>query len=78
MKLAEKRTAIEIKITAERLQAACGMMRWCNSHQQLADGVTKSAAKTKLAMELRRSSCLRYDPEHVAGKKVKQEDKDKE
>ena len=54
MKLAEKRTAIEIKITAEQLQAACGMMRWCNSHQQLADGVTKSAAKTKLAMELRR------------------------
>jgi len=79
MKLAEKRTAIEIKITAERLQAACGMMRWCNSHQQLADGVTKSAAKTKLAMELRRGvHCLRYDPEYVASKKVKQEDKDKE
>ena len=79
MKLAEKRTAIEIKITAERLQAACGMMRWCNSHQQLADGVTKSAAKTKLAMELRRGAhCLRYDPEYVASKKVKQEDKDKE
>ena len=79
MKLAEKRTAIEIKITAERLQAACGMMRWCNSHQQLADGVTKSAAKTKLAIELRRGvHCLRYDPEYVASKKVKQEDKDKE
>ena len=45
MKLAEKRTAIEIKITAERMQAARGMMRWCNSHQQLADGVTKSAAR---------------------------------
>ena len=45
MKLAEKHTAIEIKITAERMQAARGMMRWCNSHQQLADGVTKSAAR---------------------------------
>ena len=45
MKLAEKRTAIEIKITAERMQAARGMMRWCNSHQQLANGVTKSAAR---------------------------------
>ena len=79
MKLAEKRTAIEIKITAERMQAACGVMRWCNSHQQLADGVTKAAARAKLAMELRRGvHCLRYDPEYVASKKVKQEDKDKE
>ena len=79
MKLAEKRTAIEIKITVERMQAACGMMRWCNSHQQLADGVTKAAARSKLAMELRRGvHCLRYDPEYVASKKVKQEDKDKE
>ena len=79
MKLAEKRTAIEIKITVERMQAACGMMRWCNSHQQLADGVTKAAARAKLAMELRRGvHCLRYDPEYVASKKVKQEDKDKE
>ena len=79
MRLAEKRTAIEIKITQERMAAACGMMRWCNSHQQLADGVTKAAARTKLAMELRRGvHCLRYDPECVASKKVKQEDKDKE
>ena len=33
----------------------------------------------KLAMELRRGvRCLRYDPEYVASKKVKPEDKDKE
>ena len=79
MKLAEKRTAIEVKITVERLEAACGVMRWCNSHQQLADGMTKAAAKTKLAMELRRGvHSLKYDPEHVASKKVPQEEKDKE
>ena len=77
MKLAEKRTAIEIKIAMQRLTACAGMMRWCNSEQQLADGVTKAAARQKFAMELkRRVHC--FDPEHVAAKKVKSETKEKE
>ena len=33
MKLAEKRTAIEIKMSCERMAAAGGMLKWCNSHQ---------------------------------------------
>ena len=79
MKLAEKRTAIEIKIAIQRLEACAGMMRWCNSEQQLADGVTKAAARQKFAMELkRRVHCLRYDPEHVAAKKVKSAKKEEE
>ena len=73
MKLAEKRTAIEIKMACERMAAAGGVLKWCNSHQQLADGVTKVSARQKLAMELRRRMhCLRYDPEGTASKKVKQ------
>ena len=79
MKLAEKRTAIEIKIAIQRLEACAGMMRWCNSEQQLADGVTKAAARQKFALERkRRVHCLRYDPDHVAAKKVKSEKKEEE
>ena len=79
MKLAEKRTAIEIKMSCERMAAAGGMLKWCNSHQQLADGMTKASARQKLAMELkRRMHCLFYDPQGVASKKVKKEDKQDE
>ena len=78
-KLAERRTAIEIQICVERMQAAGGALRWCNSHQQLADGMTKASARTKLAHELQRGvHCLRYDPEYTASKKVKHEDKEME
>ena len=64
MKLAEKRTAIEIKMACERMTAAGGVLKWCNSQQQLPDGVIKVSARQKLAMELRRRMhCLRYDLE---------------
>ena len=79
MKLQEKRTAIEIKMACERMAAAGGVLKWCNSHQQLADGVTKASARQKLAWELKRKvHCLRYDPEGTASKKVKQEDRQEE
>ena len=78
-KLAERRTAIEIQISVERMQAAGGVLRWCSSHQQLADGITKASVRTKLAYKLQRGvHCLRYDPEYTASKKVKSEDKDLE
>ena len=38
MKLSERRTAIEIAILRERVQALNGVWRWVNSAQQLADG----------------------------------------
>ena len=61
------------------MAAAGGMLKWCNSHQQLADGMTKASARQKLAMELkRRMHCLFYDPQGVASKKVKKEDKQDE
>jgi hypothetical protein len=49
MKLAEKGTAIEIKISCERMAAASSVLKWCNSHHQLADGMTKTSAHIKLA-----------------------------
>ena len=79
MKLAEKRAAIEIKMSCERMAALAGMLRWCNSHQQLADGMTKTSARLKLAVELkRRMHSLLYDPQGVASKKVKKEEKQEE
>eukprot|EP00435_Cladocopium_sp_Y103_P011552 s1424_g3.t1 len=61
------------------MAAAAGFLRWCNSHQQLADGMTKTSARLKLAMELkRRMHSLLYDPQGVASKKVKKEDKQDE
>ena len=61
------------KLACERMTAAGGVLKWCNNHQQLADGVTKMSARQKLAMELRRRMrCLRYDPEGTASKEVKQ------
>jgi len=79
MKLTEKRTAIEIKMSCERMAAASGMLRWCNSHQQLADGMTKTSARQKLTMELKRKMHnLLYDPQGVASKKVKKEEKQEE
>ena len=73
MKLAEKRTAIEIKMSCERMAAAAGVL---NSHQQLADGMTKTSARIKLAQELkRRMHSLLYDPLGVASKKVKKKNK---
>ena len=44
MKLQEKRTAIELKMANERMQALGGVLWWCNSHLQLADGTTKTSA----------------------------------
>eukprot|EP00435_Cladocopium_sp_Y103_P013878 s2359_g3.t1 len=73
MKLQEKRTAIELKMSNERMEALGGDLRWCNSHQQLADGTTKTSARQQFAATLqRRMHCLKYDPEGTASKKVKQ------
>eukprot|EP00435_Cladocopium_sp_Y103_P051972 s856_g16.t1 len=73
MKLQEKRTAIELKMSNERMEALGGDLRWCNSHQQLADGTTKTSARQQFAATLqRRMHSLKYDPEGTASKKVKQ------
>ena len=50
LRLAERRSAIELSGTNERLKAIGGHWRWCNSNQQLADGLRKAAA-TALCLE---------------------------
>ena len=45
MGINEKRTAIEVLMVNERLAAMCGEWRWTNTHQQLANGLTKAAVR---------------------------------
>ena len=79
MKLSERRTAIEIAIIKQRLQAVLGELFWVNSHQQLADGLTKSAARDAMAVTLARGTHkLSYDPSFIAAKKVTQQEREKE
>ena len=79
LKLSERRTAIEICILKEWLNAVMGNFRWVNSTQQLADGLTKTSARDSLAYTLSRGvHALRYDPNFVAAEKVTQSERDKE
>ena len=76
LKLSERRTAIEICILRERLAASGSTVRWCNSLQQLADGLTKGSSKDTLAHVLSRGvHSLRFDPGFVAAKKVSKADR---
>lgn len=79
LKLSEQRTAIEICILRERMQAVLGQFRWVNSMQQFADGLTKPSAKDALAHTSSRGvHAMKYDPNFIAAKKVSQESREKE
>ena len=79
LRLTEKRTAIEVAIVKERLAAMLGEMKWVNSAQQVADGLTKPGAKDSFSHVLRRGvHSLRFDPNFTAAKKVTREEKDGE
>ena len=79
LKLSERRTAIEICILRERMAAAGCKVKWVNSKQQLADGLTKPSAKDDLAYMLSRGvHALRHDPHFTAAKKVTHDVKMKE
>ena len=50
-----------------------------NSHQQLADGLTKSAARDSMAALMQRGTHkLSFDPSFVAAKKITQQERDLE
>lgn len=49
LRVTDKRTAIEVYIVKERLNAMFGYLRWVNSTQQVADGSTKPTAKYAFA-----------------------------
>ena len=74
LRLTEKRTAIEVCIVKERLNAMLGYLKWVDSTQQVADGLTKPSAKDQFAHILKRGvHALRYDPNFTAAKKVSKE-----
>ena len=63
----------------DRLQAMDGKLRWLNSSQQLADGLTKVQARDQMNYQLMRGiHRLVFDPNYTAAKKVKKEDKEVE
>ena len=77
MHLSERRTAIEVAIVAERVKVMQAEWKWLNSHQQVADGLTKPSAKDRFAEILQRGNHqLKFDPNFVAAKKVAQKDRD--
>ena len=77
MHLTERRTAIEVAIVAERVKVMQAEWKWLNSHQQVADGLTKPSAKDRFAEILQRGNHqLKFDPNFVPAKKVAQKDKD--
>lgn len=72
LRLAQKRTAIEVAIVCERLEAMAGFWRWVSSaQQQLADGLNKPSARDALHQ-------LKYDPAYTAAKKVTKVDTKRE
>ena len=79
LKLSERRSAIELSGTNERLKAMGGHWKWCNSSQQLADGLTKASARA-LCLEAfaRGMVSLKFDEGMVAAKKIKPEAKQAE
>ena len=50
---AEKRTAVEVLVTKQRLVEASAVPRWVSSERQLADGLTKESATQLFADRLR-------------------------
>ena len=74
LKLSERRSAIELSGTNERLRAMGGHWKWRNSSQQLADGLTKASARA-LCLEafFRGVVALKFDEDMVGAKKVKPE-----
>ena len=79
MHLNERRTAIEVAIVAERVKVMEASWKWVNSHQQLADGLTKPAAKDRFAEILSRGNHqMKFDPNFTAAKKVSQADREEQ
>ena len=67
----EKYTALEVLAMVNHFQKQQTVLRWCNSDQQLADGLTKSAAQDKLRKFLMTGQkwSLHFDEEFVSAKK---------
>ncbi|CAK0910898.1 unnamed protein product, partial [Prorocentrum cordatum] len=76
--LTERRTGIEIMQVNEKMKEFGGVWRWTNTHQQMADGLTKLQVRQQFVEKLRRMThALKYDATFTAGQKVSQQERDK-
>ena len=57
-KVTDKRTAIEVSIIQDRLRAMLSKMKWVNSGQQLADGLTKRQAREQFVPTYFNEECI--------------------
>ncbi len=72
--ITEKRTSIEVTTVNERMKAASSQWKWTDSQQQIADGLTKVAARQHFAEVLRKSRhAIKYDASFTAGEKLTSE-----
>ena len=59
----DKRVSLEIRVMKERLQEIDGVLKWMSSNRQIADGLTKEAARVLFATRLRHQKLkLTWDP----------------
>ena len=74
----EKYTALEVLAMVKHFEKQKTVLRWCNSDQQLADGLTKSAAQDKLKRFLMTGQKwnLHFDEEFVSAKKRRKIDQE--
>ena len=49
----DKRVGLEIRVMQERLQELGGLLKWMSCDRQVADGLTKEAARALFATRLR-------------------------
>ena len=70
---------MEVLAMVNHFQEQQTMLRWCNSDQQLADGLTKSSAQDKLRKFLMSGQKwnLHFDEEFVSAKKRRKIEQDK-
>ena len=63
----DKRVSLEIRVMKERLQEIDGVLKWMSSDRQIADGLTKEAARVLFATRLRHQKLkLTWDPSYKA------------
>ena len=66
----DRRISLEIRVMKERLQELGGILKWVSSDRQIADGRTKEAARSLMALRIKHHRLkLTWDPEYKAMKK---------
>ena len=72
----DKRVSLEIRVMKERLQELGGLLKWMSSDRQIADGLTKEAARGLFVTRLRHHRIkLTWDPSYTAMKKKTKNEK---